>query len=159
MSALHSCPQCQGFNPSHLSVCLHCDHKMSTSPQRRPLVNMLTGAGAVVAMSMTLSACYGGGEDGIPLFGAEEGYRSVPVDQDQDGVLACEDCDDNDPNVSLPDYEKTCRETYGEALSDSAPTEQERAQLECYVDPEAAYSQPQDQGIEQAGTSSDEQAL
>jgi hypothetical protein len=152
MSALHSCPQCQGFNPSHLSVCLHCDHRVSTSPKRLPLVNMLTGAGAVVAMSMTLSACYGGPMDFTPL-------TSVPVDQDQDGVLACEDCDDNDPDVTFPDYEKTCRETYGEALSESAPTEEERAQLACYIDPEATYSQPQDQGIEQAGTSSGEQAL
>ena len=105
MSPLHSCPHCASLNPQGQSICLNCDAELTVaSPKRSRLVkNILKGAG-LVAISMTLSACYGGGED---MYSCQ--------DDDRDGVCRLDDCDDNDPNA---DYSCDEQGPAGETMSD-----------------------------------------
>ena len=62
---LTPCPHCQSLNPAELTQCLNCDASL-TSPHVSPsdesvsLGRVAVRAGVLVAMSMTLSACYGG---------------------------------------------------------------------------------------------------
>ena len=61
------------------------------APQRSSIVKNVIKGAALVTLSMTLSACYGGGE---------ETYYDC-YDGDGDGFCAEMDCDDNDSNVHL----------------------------------------------------------
>ena len=107
MSQLHSCPHCSSLNPQGLTACLNCDATLTSQAPSRPRVvkNLLRGAG-LIAISMTLSACYGGGED-------------MCVDADLDGVCSYNDCDDNDSEVGLRTG-SSCEESTpaGETMSD-----------------------------------------
>ena len=88
MSSLHSCPSCSSLNPQGSSVCLNCDCELNLKPQRVGLVSRVLKGAGLVAISMTLTACYGGGD-----------LAPECVDQDLDGLCDFEDCDDNDSNA------------------------------------------------------------
>ncbi len=88
MSHLTSCPSCSSLNPSEALVCLNCDHALSAGPKRSSVASRLIKGAGLVAMSMTLTACYGGGDMGC-------------TDYDADGVCSWEDCDDEDANVGV----------------------------------------------------------
>ena len=105
MSPLHTCPHCSSLNPQGQTVCLNCDADlMNDTPKRSGLVgNLLKGVG-LVAISMTLSACYGGGEP----------YVNDCIDSDLDGACSYEDCDDNDSSRAQNCEESTSGETMGD---------------------------------------------
>ena len=72
--------------------CLHCDHEFELieAPSSSLTKRVLQGAGAI-AISMTLSACYGQAD--LPC----------NIDEDEDYVCAVDDCDDQDPEVGTCD--------------------------------------------------------
>jgi len=86
MNHLNSCPQCNSFNPAHISTCLNCDTKLTQASSGSAIKRALKTAG-VVAISMTLTACYGAPD-----------YPAC-VDEDLDGFCNFEDCDDNNSEV------------------------------------------------------------
>ena len=88
MSSLKTCPHCQSFNPSTSLQCLNCDHEFElvAVPSSSLTKRVLQGAGAI-AISMTLSACYGQAD--LPC----------NIDEDEDYVCALDDCNDQDPEV------------------------------------------------------------
>ena len=87
MSKLSSCPQCQSFNPATVSTCLNCDHLLD-EPRPSSFIKRVVKTAGVVALSMTLTACYGG-----PI--------EACTDQDMDGVCDYEDCDSNNSEVGI----------------------------------------------------------
>ncbi len=91
MSQLNSCPQCNSFNPAHISTCLNCDTTLSQTSSGSVIKRALKTAG-VVAISMTLTACYGAPD-----------YPVDCVDEDLDGYCYNEDCDDSNSDVNIGD--------------------------------------------------------
>ena len=101
MSHLQACSACGGLNPTNAQtspVCLHCDRPLA--PRRPSMIKHALTVTGTLAMSMTLSACYG-----MPI----DDY-SCMVDEDRDGYCAPDsslafdersgaDCDDNDPSI------------------------------------------------------------
>ena len=60
-SPLNTCPHCQSLNPAELTQCLNCDAALTpVSHEGISVGRAAVRAGIAVAMSMTLSACYGG---------------------------------------------------------------------------------------------------
>ena len=91
MKKLSACPKCSSLNPQSVSTCLICDEAL-LSPGSSLKKRLLKTAG-VVAVSMTLTACYGGGDMPMPNC----------ADDDRDGFCEFEDCDDNNPDVNSGD--------------------------------------------------------
>ena len=100
MSHLQSCPSCSSLNPTSVTVCLNCEATLSHAPERPSLTKGIIKAAGLVAMSMTLTACYGGGEM----------YPDCS-DGDLDGYCAFEDCNDSNPNV-WSGTEEECSQPY-----------------------------------------------
>ena len=88
MSSLRLCPQCASLNPQEQTICLNCDSELSSGHIATSTRHHLIRGAGVLMISMTLSACYGGGER----------FHSPCVDQDRDGYCADVDCNDNDPS-------------------------------------------------------------
>lgn len=88
MNLLTTCPQCSSLNPHTVSSCLNCDEALLSGGSS--LKKRLLKTAGVVAVSMTLTACYGGGDMPAPNC----------YDGDQDGYCEFEDCNDEDPNVN-----------------------------------------------------------
>lgn len=85
MSALNCCPHCSSFNPADQGICLHCEQALAQSSGGSNLVKRVLKTAGVIAISMSLTACYGMVEE------------CTSEDADQDGVCSLNDCDDNDP--------------------------------------------------------------
>ena len=90
MSALKSCPHCESLNPSSVMLCLNCDGTLTEGPKPSSLTSRILKTAGVVAMSMTLTACYGGGDMGIDC-----------IDEDADGYCQGEDCNDLDETQNV----------------------------------------------------------
>lgn len=85
MSHLLSCPQCSSLNPNHMSECLNCEATLTSPPQRSSITKGVLKVAGLVAMSMTLTACYGGGDD----------FRDLDecVDENENGYCDFETCE------------------------------------------------------------------
>lgn len=113
MSTLHSCPHCSSLNPHTVTICLNCDEELTATstlaPQRSSIVKNVIKGAALVTLSMTLSACYGGGEEMYDCY-----------DADGDGACETRDCDDNDPTVVSCAAGEISQETAGETSQETA---------------------------------------
>ena len=111
MSALNSCPHCSSLNPHTVTTCLNCDGELTATPmpapQRSSIVKNVIKGAALVTLSMTLSACYGGGEEMYECY-----------DNDRDGACDEWDCNDNDPSVQECVAGETSLESAGEILGE-----------------------------------------
>ena len=77
------------LNPSSQVVCLHCDQNLASEAEASSQVrNYFVRGASLIAISMTLSACYGG---------PPARYNQC-IDQDRDGYCLPYDCNDHDPN-------------------------------------------------------------
>lgn len=99
MSHLQSCPSCLSFNPSTMTVCLNCEATLSHALERPSFTKRIVKVAGLVAMSMTLTACYGGGE--MPSC----------IDSDADGYCDFEDCNDSNPDIWMGSEEE-CSQPY-----------------------------------------------
>jgi hypothetical protein len=90
MKQLSRCPHCESFNPMTVGHCLNCNHDLTnTVIEESSLAKRLLKGVGVVAISMTLTACYG--QIDVPC---------ETVDADGAGVCAENDCDDQNMDVS-----------------------------------------------------------
>lgn len=79
------CPDCGTPRPGE--TCPHCQGRGSGSPSR------IAGAAAVALLGLSMASCTGVGEEPVALYG-------MPVtDEDGDGYMTPDDCDDFDDSV------------------------------------------------------------
>lgn len=111
---LRPCETCGGFLPSTDGAsCPHCDAPAAVSALRGTPLQRAGLTGAILAASVTLMACYGGGWD--PPAGYEV-YCDDAYDDDQDGLVDCDDpdcseafeCEDPCLNTNCVSEETVC---------------------------------------------------
>jgi hypothetical protein len=89
-----TCTRCEGFIPTGLSVCPHCEARAGG------VMKKIVTAAAGGAVALTLMACYGGGPGSwMPPEGPPTGTCASPADDiDKDGYCQ-DDCDEVNASV------------------------------------------------------------
>jgi hypothetical protein len=88
-----TCTRCEGFIPTHLSECPHCQ----AAPVR--VLKKILGAAAGGAVAITLMACYGGGPRYLDVPPQAQPNCMSPADDiDKDGHCQ-DDCDEVNAQV------------------------------------------------------------
>jgi len=132
-STLQQCNSCSSYSPIGHEACLNCGATLSTSSRLEGRGSLLQRCmrgpmkvGGLALVSMTLTACYGGGDPGPGYWDRELGGDDFPsepervdqgvqpetdlalpdptetcsdpaLDLDEDGYCGAQDCDESDP--------------------------------------------------------------